>query len=267
MAVALEHDDVDLARRLAERLGDGATFSVGLFAMSIASIASRPDGDLLHVDGGAGEEHRAALGDGDHRDRARLPERGEPRALERIDRDVDLRPFAVPDLLAVVEHRRLVLLPLADHDDAAHRDAVEDEAHRVDRGPVGALLLAAADPARGGHRAGLRDADELQRDVAVGGLPSAHASHPLRCLDPDEVEAARDHGSRRTAEAEPERLLLALEHAVLVVEAMEVVGDADRVGGNALRAALRRARPRRPPAARRAASRARAPPVPAEPRQ
>ena len=45
---------------------------------------------------------------------------------------------------------------------------------------------------------------------------------------------------RRAAEAEPERLLLALEHAVLVVEAVEVVGDADRVGGDTLRAALRR---------------------------
>ena len=30
-------------------------------------------------------------------------------------------PVAVADLLAVVEHRRLVLLALADHDDALHR--------------------------------------------------------------------------------------------------------------------------------------------------
>src|SRR5262249_8792588 len=64
-------------------------------------------------------------------------------------------------------------------------------------------------------------------------------SHPVRCLDSDEVEAARDHGLRRPAEAEPERLLLALEHAMLVVEAVEVVGDPDRVGGNTLRAARR----------------------------
>ena len=100
-----------------------------------------------------------------------LAERGQPRALERVDGDVDLGAAAVADLLAVVEHRRLVLLPLADHDDAAHRDAVEHEAHRVDRRLVGALLLAAADPARRGHRSRLGHADELHRDVAVGGLP------------------------------------------------------------------------------------------------
>ena len=43
------------------------------------------------------------------------------RPLERIDRDVDLRRVggAVTDRLADVEHRRLVALPLADHDPPA----------------------------------------------------------------------------------------------------------------------------------------------------
>src|SRR5438067_8472776 len=63
-------------------------------------------------------------------------------------------------------------------------------------------------------------------------------SHPFRRVDPDEAEAASDDSLRRAAKAEPECLLLALEHAVLVVEAMEVVGDADRVGGHALGATL-----------------------------
>ena len=57
---------------------------------------------------------------------------------------------------------------------------------------------------------------------------------------PIEVEAARDHELRRAAEREAERLLLALEHAMLVVEAVEVVGDADRVGRDRLRPALLR---------------------------
>ena len=61
------------------------------------------------------------------------------------------------------------------------RDGVEHEAHRVDGRLVGALLLAAADPARGRHRARLRDADELERDVAVGGLAL------LTRLDPIEL--------------------------------------------------------------------------------
>ena len=65
--------------------------------MSIDVGRLRPDGDLVHVDGGAREEHRAALGDRDHRDRVRLPERRQARALERVDGDVDLGPVAVAD--------------------------------------------------------------------------------------------------------------------------------------------------------------------------
>src|SRR6185503_14965843 len=71
-----------------------------------------------------------------------------------------------------------------------------------------------------------------------GACRALTVSHPFRCLDADEVEAARNDRLRRATEAEPERLLLALEHAVLVVEAVEVVGDPDRVGGNSLRPAL-----------------------------
>src|SRR3954447_12050507 len=70
-----------------------------------------------------------------------------------------------------------------------------------------------------------------------GACRALTASHPFRCLDPDEVETARDHGLGRTAEAEPERFLLALEHAVLVVEAVKVVGDTDRIDRPGLRAA------------------------------
>src|SRR3954451_2397365 len=72
-----------------------------------------------------------------------------------------------------------------------------------------------------------------------GACRALTASHPFRCLDSDEVEAPRDDGLRRSAEAEPECLLLALEHAVRVVEAVEIVGDANCVGGNPLRSALR----------------------------
>src|SRR5919108_3325194 len=49
--------------------------------------------------------------------------------------------------------------------------------------------------------------------------------HPLGRFHSDEVEAARNHRLRGDAEAEPERLGLAPEHAVLVVEAVEIVGD------------------------------------------
>src|SRR5690242_15764658 len=93
------------------------------------------------------------------------------------------------------------------------------------------------------HRAAAIAAASVTRTSSIAMLRSGAAraligSHPFRCLDADEVEAARDHRRRGAAEAEPERLLLALEHSVLVVEAVEVVGDPDRVGRNPLRAAL-----------------------------
>src|ERR1700682_2533934 len=53
--------------------------------------------------------------------------------------------------------------------------------------------------------------------------------HALGRLDPPEVETMRYHGRCRAAEREPERLLLALEHAMLVVEAVKVVRDTDRI--------------------------------------
>ena len=181
-------------------------------------------GDLLHVDARARVEHRAALGERDDGERARHPERRQPRALERVDRDVDLRRRAVADLLAVVEHRRLVLLALADHDEAVHRDRVEHEAHRVDGGLVGGLLVAAADQPGGGERRGLGDAHQLEGEVAIGSgrahrgraryqralpkrLRQTLRRMELRRLHPDpglldSAELLRDLGLRARAHAE-----------------------------------------------------------------
>src|SRR5436305_12481324 len=63
----------------------------------------------------------------------------------------------------------------------------------------------------------------LSPALCLGGSgPSMGANpkrlHPFGRFDADEIEAARDHRFRRAAEAGPERLLLALEHSVLVVE-------------------------------------------------
>ena len=167
MARPVEDDDDHVADRPAAALGD-----------QLAGLDQRPveveqvgdvftAGELFHVDAGARVEHRAFLGQRDHRERARHAQGAEARALERVDGDVDLGRAAVADVLAVEEHRGFVLLPLADHDDAVHRDRVEDVAHRVDGGTVGGELVAAADPA--GRREGgrLGDPDELQGEVAI----------------------------------------------------------------------------------------------------
>ena len=100
-----------------------------------------------------------------------MPKRRQPRALERIDGDVHERRGAVADVLAVVEHRGLVLLALADHDDAVHRHGVEHVPHRVHGGLVGRLLVTAPDQARRRQRGRLGDAHQLERQVAVGCRP------------------------------------------------------------------------------------------------
>ena len=70
-------------------------------------------------------------------------------------------------MLAVVQHRRLVLLALADHDDAVHHDGVEHRAHRVHGGLVGGVLVTAPDPPARAHRGSFRHTDELEGQVAV----------------------------------------------------------------------------------------------------
>ena len=93
---------------------------------------------------------------------------GQRGAVDRIDGDVDLGTAAVADLLAVEEHRRLVLLALADDDDALHRHGADEPAHRVDGELVRPVLVTAADLAGGGERSGLGHANEFEGQVAVG---------------------------------------------------------------------------------------------------
>jgi hypothetical protein len=165
---AVEHDDHDVAHVDALALGDEPD-GLAQRPVEVEHVGDlRPAGHLLHVDARAGVEHRALLRQRDDRQRVRHALGGQRRALERVDGDVDGGRRAVADLLAVVEHGRLVLLALADDDDAVHLHGVEDQPHRVDGGAVGGVLVAHADPARGGQGGRLGDADELEREVAVG---------------------------------------------------------------------------------------------------
>jgi hypothetical protein len=126
--------------------------------------------DLVHVDGGARVEHRPPLGERYHRERVRLADRGQACPVDRVHGDVARGTLAVAHRLAVVEHRRFVLLALADHDDAVHRDRIDHQAHRVHGGLVGADLVTAPDPPAGGKGSRLGHAYELERAVPVGSL-------------------------------------------------------------------------------------------------
>ena len=125
---------------------------------------------LVHVEDRGRVEHGAAVGGGQDGDGVRHALGGQRGAVDRVHGDVDLGAGAVADPLAVEEHRGFVLLALADDDDAVHRDGGDEGPHGPDGGAVRAVLVAAADPAAGGHGGGLGDPDELQGEVAVGGL-------------------------------------------------------------------------------------------------
>ena len=70
--------------------------------------------------------------------------------------------------------------------------------------------------------------------------------HPFRSLDPDQIEAASDDLLRRCAEREPKALGVGPEDALVVVEAMKVVRDPDRLVRDPMRRAALRGFPRDP---------------------
>ena len=131
-------------------------------------------GQLLHVDAGAGVEHGAAFGHGDDGQGAAPALGGERGAVDGVHRDVGQRGSAVTDLLPVEEHRRVVLLALADDDDPVHRHAGQHGPHGLDGRAVGSELVAAAHPAAGRHGGRLGDPHEVHGEVAVGGLARRH---------------------------------------------------------------------------------------------
>ena len=142
-----------------------------------AGREARADGELFHIDVG-GVQHRAAGAHRHHGQRVRHGLGGQRRALERVEGDVDLLAPAVADLLADIEHRRLVALALADDDDAAYVEHVELLAHRLDGDVIGRLLVAAADQPRRRDRGRLGDPGEPEAEHPV--LKGVLDHRPLR---------------------------------------------------------------------------------------
>ena len=71
------------------------------------------------------------------------------------------------DLLADVEHRRLVALAFADDDGAVDRHGVHHPAHRLDGDLVGLVAVALAHRVRAGDGRLLDDAQELEREIGI----------------------------------------------------------------------------------------------------
>ena len=133
VALAVEDDDGEVVDVALERVGDVAQV-LGHRGVEVHLAAGgRADDDLVHVDVGRVQQ-AAALGGGQHRDGAGRAGGAQVGALERVDRDVDLEraldAALRAQLLADVEHRRLVALALADDDAAGHRQ--QSSSRRID---------------------------------------------------------------------------------------------------------------------------------------
>ena len=77
-------------------------------------------------------------------------------------------PVPASDLLADIEHRRLVALALADHHQPVHvGDLVQRLAHGIDRRLVGRLLVAAPGKPRRRDRRRLGDPRDLDGEASV----------------------------------------------------------------------------------------------------
>ncbi len=112
-------------------------------------------------------QHAAAWGKGDDRQRIGHGLGGQGRAFKRVERDVDRRAFAGPDLFANIKHRRLVALTFADDDTPVHVDGVECLTHGVDGGLVGGLFVTATDLGVTGDGRLFRHADDVEAEVEI----------------------------------------------------------------------------------------------------
>jgi hypothetical protein len=175
VAVPVEDDDREIAHALPLGLGDPSQVLRGRGRDVDGADGVRADGDLLHVDAGSWVEHRAALADGDDRQRVAPAQGGQGGAVDGVHGDVAERRRAVAHLLAVEQHRRFVLLALADHDHAVHRHGRQHRPHGFDGGAVGTVLVAPAHPARAGECGSLGGPHQLEGEVAVRAL------RPDRC--------------------------------------------------------------------------------------
>ena len=175
---SIQHDDHEVLDLTPETSGNRFKV-VGRRRVQVDGVLRAwPDHQLLHVEIGRVQQSAAVRGR-EHGDGVRRTGRTQVRALERIDRDVHLRelvggavpvPIARmghPDLLADVQHRRLVALALADHNRAVDRHAVHHPPHRLHGNLIGLVAVALAHRVRT-RNGGLFDhAQEFEGKVRI----------------------------------------------------------------------------------------------------
>ena len=182
-----------------QRLQVDRRFGVDIDQIGRQAAADR---NLVHIDIGRVQEP-ARFRHGDDGQRILGPLGGDRRALQRIERDIDLGATGA-DLFADEQHRRLIPLALADHDDAVDRERIQRLAHGVDRGLVRGFLVAASHQPGCRQRRRLRHANRLQRQVAFQHVPFCHVRHFSFAVDQESSMRIRQ-GSSSTVPSPPIR--------------------------------------------------------------
>ena len=133
MPRAIEHDDDQVFHVAIHPLRDVFQI-VGHGSVEIDGVlARRSDHNFFHVAVGSVEQSSMFRG-GEYGDRSRRTSGAEIRALQRINRNVDLGDFAPigklsSNLFADIKHGRFVSLALTNDDGAAHGDRVHGVTH------------------------------------------------------------------------------------------------------------------------------------------
>ena len=130
----IQDDDRDVVGPAAQRRGDPLDVLGRADGQIHVAGHDGSDAELLEVRVGRVQQ-APALGRGQDGDGVGLTARDQVGALQRVDRDVDLRLVrqALADLLADEEHGRLVPLALPDDDRALHLELVHRPPHRLGR--------------------------------------------------------------------------------------------------------------------------------------
>ncbi|NKX50451.1 hypothetical protein HER39_07700, partial [Arthrobacter deserti] len=165
--VPVQDDHIDLVDLLALGLGDQVQVLLDRQAQVHQVGRLRAGDQLLHVEHGRRIEHRAALGDGQHREGVVDPLRGQAGAVDRTHGDVAPGALAVARPLGVVQHRGLVLFALADNDDTVEVHGGQEGTHRVHGGAGGGGLVPVADPVPGGNGGSLGHPHQFEGEIPV----------------------------------------------------------------------------------------------------
>jgi len=167
----IEHDDDEIFDPAAVCLRNRPKIEANR-RVEVDHVASaRADDELLHVNVRRMEQ-AATFGRGQDSQRIRRSGGAQIRALERIDGDVDWRirarrAVSHPDLLANVEHRRLVALAFTNDDGAVDRNRVHFPPHGFHGDLIRLVPVPLTHRVRTRYRRLFDDTEKVERQVRV----------------------------------------------------------------------------------------------------